>query len=91
MKILWSPEAAVDFAAIVEFIHKQNPSAANRVANTVYESVSSLESFANRGRLGRVDGTRELVLSPLPFIVVYRVKRDGVEIARVLHGSQRWP
>ena len=44
MKIRWSPEAAADFAGIVEFIHKQNPSVANRVARTMYESVSSLES-----------------------------------------------
>ena len=70
MKIRWSPDAAADFAGIVEFIHKQNPSAANRVARTVYESVSSLESFPNRGRPGRVEETRELVLSPLPFVVV---------------------
>jgi plasmid stabilization system protein ParE len=31
------------------------------------------------------------VFSPLPFIAVYRVKGEAVEIARVLHGSQRWP
>jgi toxin ParE1/3/4 len=91
MKIRWSPEAAADFAGIVEFIHEQNPSAAYRVANGLYESATSLESFPNRGRLGRVEGTRELVLSPLPFIVVYRVQHRTVEIARVLHGSQRWP
>ncbi len=91
MKIRWSPEAAADFAGIIEYIHKENSPAARRVAHTVYESVISLESFPYRGRPGRVEGTRELVLSPLPFIVVYRVKRDVAEIARVLHGSQRWP
>jgi len=71
MKICWAPEAAADFAGIVEYIHKQNPSAAHRVAHSVYESVASLESFPNRGRCGRVKGTRELALAPLPFIVVY--------------------
>ena len=91
MNIRWSPEAAADFAGIVEYIHKQNPSAADRIAHTLYNSVASLESFPNRGRPGRIDDTRELVLAPLPFIVVYRVKRNAVEIARVLHGSQRWP
>jgi toxin ParE1/3/4 len=91
MKICWSSEAAADFAGIVEFIREQNPSAAHRVGHTIYESATSLESFHNRGRPGRVEGTRELVLSPLPFILVYRVQRNTVEIARVLHGSQRWP
>jgi toxin ParE1/3/4 len=91
MKIEWSPEAAADFAGIVAYIHKQNLSAADRVAHTMFDSAVSLESFPNRGRPGRVSDTRELVLAPLPFIVVYRVKRNIVEIARVLHGSQRWP
>ena len=91
MKIRWSPDAASDFAGIVEYIRKQNASAADRIAHTLYDSVTSLESFPNRGRLGRVEDTRELVLAPLPFIVVYRVKRSNVEIVRVLHGAQRWP
>jgi toxin ParE1/3/4 len=91
MNIRWSPEAAVDFAGIVEYIRAQNPAAADRIARTIYDSVTSLESFPQRGRPGRVEGTRELVLAPLPFIVVYRIKQNVVEAARVLHSSQRWP
>jgi toxin ParE1/3/4 len=91
MKIEWSPEAAADFAGIVAYIHERNPTAADRVAHTIYDSAAALEKFPNRGRPGRVGGTRELVSAPLPFIVIYRVKRNVVEIARVLHGSQRWP
>ena len=90
MIVRWSPEAATDLAAIVDYIGKQNP-LAERIARSVYNDILSLSSFPNQGRQGRQAGTRELVLSPLPFIVVYRVKEDAVEIARVLHGSQRWP
>ncbi len=91
MTVRWSPEAGADFAAIVEYIRKQNPSAADRVAGAIYDGCASLASFPRKGRLGRTKGTRELVLSPLPFIVVYRVGEEAVEIARVLHGAQRWP
>lgn len=91
MTIRWSPEAAADFTGIVQYIQQQNPSAADRVAHAIFEGITSLESFPNRGRVGRVQNTRELILPSLPFIVVYRVKPDAVEIARVLHGSQRWP
>jgi toxin ParE1/3/4 len=91
MNIRWSPEAAVDFAGIVEYIRNQNFSAADRIARTIYDSVTSLKSFPQRGRRGKVEGTRELVLAPLPFIVVYRVQRENLEIARVSHGSQKWP
>ena len=91
MTVRWSPEAAADFSAIVEYIRKQNPSAAERVAHTIHDGVAALASFPNQGRLGRIRGTRELVFSPLPYVVVYRVKDQAVEIARVLHGAQRWP
>lgn len=91
MKIRWSPEAAADFAVLVEYIRNQNPSAADRVAHSIYDGIASLTSFPNRGRPGRVKDTPELVLSRLPFIAVYRTKKIFVEIARVLHGAQRWP
>jgi toxin ParE1/3/4 len=91
MKIEWSPEAAADFAEIVAYIQEQNPSAANRVAHAMFDSAAALKSFPNRGRRGRISGTRELVLAPLPYIVVYRVKGKVVEVARVLYGAQRWP
>lgn len=67
--VRWSPEAATDFAAIVEYIRKQNPSAAERAANKIYDGVVSLASFPRQGRAGRTMGTRELVLTPLPYIV----------------------
>jgi toxin ParE1/3/4 len=37
-----------------------------------------------------VAGTRELVVSRTPFIVVYAVG-DAVELLRILHGAQQWP
>lgn len=91
MSLRWSPEAATDFERIVQYIFEDNPPAAERIAHTIYNSVSALEDFPNRGRVGRVAGTRELVLAPLPFIVVYRVSQAGIDVVRVLHGSQRWP
>jgi toxin ParE1/3/4 len=86
MTVRWSPEAAADFAAIVEYIRKQNPSAAERLARTIYDGVASLASFPRQGRPGRTQGTRELVFTPLPYVVVYRVKDEVVDIARILRG-----
>jgi plasmid stabilization system protein ParE len=54
MKIEWSPEAAADFAGIVAYIREQNPSAADRVAHTMYDSAASLESFPNRESAARI-------------------------------------
>jgi toxin ParE1/3/4 len=91
MQVRWSTAAAQDLFRIIEYIHKENPPAAQRVAQTIYQHVGSLTSFPHLGRLGRVDGTRELPVPSLPFLVVYRVTQEAVEIAGVIHGAQRWP
>jgi plasmid stabilization system protein ParE len=38
-----------------------------------------------------MQGWRELVFPPLPYIVVYRVTEEAVEITRIFHGAQDWP
>ena len=91
MQIRWSPAAAEDLFRIIEYIRQENPSAAQRIARAIYEGVGSLNSFPYKGRTGRMEGTRELPLPPLPFVVVYRLIKDAVEIANVIHGAQRWP
>ena len=91
MKVRWSPAAAEDFVRIVQYIHRENPEAAERIARSIHEGAGSLKLFPNRGRQGRIEGTRELALPPLPFIVVYRVKANAVEIANIVHGAQKWP
>jgi addiction module RelE/StbE family toxin len=93
MQIRWSPEAAADLDCIVSYISKESPDSAQRVAQSIYDRAGTLASFPRLGRTGRVRGTRELPLTPLPFIVVYRVleKVGAVEIVSVIHGAQRWP
>lgn len=91
MQIHWSPAAVNDLINIIEYIQQDNRAAAERVARAIYEIASSLGSFPYRGRAGRVEGTRELPVPALPFIVVYRISGENVEIAGVIHGAQRWP
>ena len=91
MDVRWSPEAADDLERICDRIERENPAAAQRVAEIIYERCGTLAEFSNRGRAGRIAGTRELVFAPLPYIAVYRVRQDVVEIARIYHSAQDWP
>ena len=77
MKIRWSAEAAGDFSSIIEYIHTQSPDSASRVADDIFDQISSLSTFPKLGRPGRINDTRDLVLWPLPFIAVYRVTTDA--------------
>lgn len=91
MELRWSSQAADDLERIFYRIHKDNPAGAREVVTTIYEGCSDLKSFPNRGRPSRINGRRELVFPRLPYIVVYRVTADAVEISRIYHAAQDWP
>ena len=91
MEVRLSPEAFEDLERIFKRIQKDNLAAAHEVIQTIYDGCTALKSFPNRGRIGRIKGRRELVFPPLPFIVVYQVKAENVEISRVYHAAQDWP
>jgi toxin ParE1/3/4 len=92
MEIRWSAPAVEDLERICAWIERDNPEAARRVAATIYNGISQLRSFPGLGRASsRLNGWRELVFPPLPYIAVYRVREDVIEIARIFHGAQHWP
>ncbi len=91
MRLRWTTPATDDLYRIVRRIQKDNPIAAREVANKLYEGCGQLGEFPRLGRKGRIEGTRELVFPALPYIVVYRVQDESVEILRIYHGAQDWP
>jgi toxin ParE1/3/4 len=92
MRVRWTEPATRDLTSICDYTREQSgPEAARKVALRLYEAVSGLAQFPHLGRLGRKRGTRELVFRGLPFLAIYRVREELIEIARILHGAQRWP
>ncbi|MGB2712563.1 MAG: type II toxin-antitoxin system RelE/ParE family toxin [Vicinamibacterales bacterium] len=91
MTIVWSPRAIEHLAHLREYIARDSPNAANRIARALLESVDRLAKLPNLGRPGRVAGTRELVVSGTPFIIPYRLRGDRLEIVAVFHARQKWP
>jgi len=92
MRIEWSDRAVADLKAISEYIEKNRDlGTANRVTRTIYDAIQSLRSLPYRGRYGRLENTRELVIVRLPWIAVYRVAGERVLILNIVHGAQKWP
>jgi plasmid stabilization system protein ParE len=92
MRIRWTEPAARDLTGICDYTQEHHgPGPAHKLALRIYEAIGSLPQFPHLGRLGRKLGTRELVLPGSPFLAVYRVRKDVIEIARILHGAQKWP
>ena len=92
MRIRWTQPAADDLTHICDYIEEHDTSAtARRVALAIYESIGTLVRFPRRGRPGRYKDTRELVITNLPYIAIYRIHDNVIEVARILHGAQNWP
>jgi toxin ParE1/3/4 len=90
LRLRWTTPAAEDFYRIISRTREDNIAAAAKVAKTFEEGCFSLTSFPRRGREGRIAGTRELIFPGLPYIVVYQVKDQDVEVLRIYHGAQDW-
>lgn len=86
----WKASAASDLMAIVDYISDDNPEAARALMDEIESKVAVLLVHPKRCRVGRVQGTRELVIRP-NYIVVYREYAEAVTILRVLPAAQMWP
>jgi toxin ParE1/3/4 len=93
MQLVWMPPARKGLNDAIEYIALGNPLAALGQLDRIEQQTDTLMEHPELGRPGRVKGTRELVISRTPFIVVYRVrpKAKRVELLRLLHGAQQWP
>ena len=86
----WTASALHDLSDAGEFISSDNPKAARDMAVRVREAVEYLLEHPNLGRTGRIRGTRELVISGTPFIVVYRMHYPNIQVLRVFHHARKW-
>jgi toxin ParE1/3/4 len=89
--IRWAPAAVDDLQGISDYLREHHPSFAQPTIRKLYDAARSLKQFPNRGRAGQKDGTRELVIIPLPYIIVYGVDSHAVYIFRVIHTSEDRP
>jgi toxin ParE1/3/4 len=83
-----TPAAADDLQQIHDYLSEHEPRLARPTAFALREDILSLRKFPHRGMPGTVEGTRELLHERLPYILVYRVKEDAVEILHIWHSSQ---
>jgi toxin ParE1/3/4 len=89
MRLRWTPAAAGDLEAIADYLAENLPGFLQTTIREIYSAISTLRSMPHRGRIGREEGTRELVIARLPYIVVYRLKGDSVEVLHIYHGARQ--
>lgn len=92
MIVRWTTLAKQDLERIFTYIAKDNEPAALTVTKRIYNLIHTQLVIAPlSGRPGRITGTRELVLTDIPYIIAYRVIAEEIQILRILHTALRWP
>ncbi len=90
MRVRWTEPAADDLERIKNYLQQHFPEYAEPAVRTIYERIRSLRSAPHLGRPGHRTGTRELPLTPLPYVVVYSAEMESVNILHIYHGAQDW-
>ena len=91
MRLKWTRAASQDLESVERYISLDNPDVAIDTVLEIIRRVETLAEHPGMGRPGRVEGTRELVLGSLPYLVPYAHQSDTIIILRLLHGAMKWP
>ncbi len=92
MRVRFSRLAEKHLLAIRSFIAEYRPLAAELVRYRIVETIEALREFPRLGHAGAKQGTRELVVPGLPYIIVYRLDigdKDEVVILGIFHAAQQ--
>ena len=90
MKVRWTRPALSDLIEAQNYITLDNPEAAQTVAQRLWDATRQLADNPNIGRPGHNPGTREWVVVRTPYLIVYRLRNETIEILRLWHGRRNW-
>ena len=90
MEVIWSAVAEADLESIVDYIARDNLTAALAMDDLLRHTAQELTIFPKKGKPGRYPGTRELVVHE-HYLLVYTVAGESVHIVTVLHTSRKYP
>ena len=91
MRVRWTRRALREQDEAFEWIVAEHRAAAAEVIDRIRAASRLLGEQPRIGRPGRVPGTRELVVNRTPYVLVYRVAAETVDILAVMHQARNWP
>ena len=87
-----SPEALQDLQGIWDFIAADNPNAANRVVDELFQAFQQLAERPGQGHTRRDLTQRDVRFWPVrSYLVVYREHMEPLEVVGILHGARDIP
>lgn len=91
LQIKWLRKAEQNLESAYNYLNEENPVAAQKFIQEVFDLTNLLRTSPAMGRMGRVAGTRELVLAHFSYLLPYRVRGEQIHILRVFNTNQKLP
>lgn len=91
MRLRWTQCALDEFENAHDHIAKDNPRAAQEIAQRILDASHKLLDHPHIGRIGEDEDTREWRVQRTPYLLVYEIKDDVIELLRVWHTKREWP
>lgn len=89
MKVRFLKRAVQDLINIDEYTREHSPKGAARVGARIRKRANDLAQFPESGQPSTKVGLRQLYVAKTPYILIYRVRDDEVQIITILHTSRR--
>lgn len=90
MRVVWTQQTRRDREAIWDYIATDSLNAAARMDQLFSDAAMSLGEFPERGRRGKVSGTRELTPHE-NYRLVYEIEGGTVWVLAMVHTARQWP
>ena len=92
MKTRWTPEAAAQLEAVLQYIAQRDPGAAARWLVKLEASLANVAAFPESGRVNPDHGDkflREVIADQ--YRVIYLLQAKHIEVQSIWHGARRPP
>lgn len=88
MRVKKAQAAAAAERHIIARVFEDSPQAAARLVLRLDQAVDLLGRFPQIGMPGQRTGTRELVVTGTPYIIIYRIQARCVDLLDIRHGAR---
>lgn len=89
MRVRFLKRAVQDLINIEAYTREHSPRGAARVGERIRKRAYDLAQFPEQGTASEKAGVRQLYVAKTPYMRIYRIKRDEVQIITILHTSNR--
>jgi len=87
--LIWSPTSRLDLADIDAYLSEPDPAAAVCILRAIQSAVLRLSHYPRLG-WSIHQPFRVISVRQTPYLILYRLRDDAVEIVRIRHGREDW-